>query len=140
MKNRIRRSQEGANDGFSCAYFINKLLKYLKSKSIYQIKAPVFILDNSSFHKSFWLMNKLIGCKCHFLFTAPNTSQNNPIEYLFSDLKRFIRKMRPTNRYVPYNFDYTFRAYWKWSTKKISTSPGNARQCSTMFDVCRQQN
>ena len=103
--------RKGINDGLSFAHFINKLLKYLKSKSIYQIKAPLFILDNASFHKNFWLINKFISYKCQFLFTAPNTPQNNPIEYLFSDLKRFIRKIGPTNQYVLYNFDYILNIF-----------------------------
>ena len=62
----------------------------LKENDIYN--KNTYFLDNASIHhtkkfKSFAKENKI-----HVLYNAPYNSDKNPIEYIFSPLRKFIQK------------------------------------------------
>ena len=71
--------------------FISELLHFIKKEKY------VFIMDNVSFHKSKHV-NDIIKQNGHeILFIPPYTPQCNPIEQVFSEIKRIYRSIIDTN-------------------------------------------
>jgi len=65
----------------------------------YESRAVLF-LDNAPFHTSRLAMKLLAMLPFPVLFNAPNWSDLNPIESIFSVLKARLKKRNPTDRYL----------------------------------------
>lgn len=64
--------------------FINENKSAFRNKTL--------LLDNVSFHKSKCVLETLEKLNCKVLFTPPYSPYLNPIEEVFSQMKRYIRK------------------------------------------------
>ena len=50
---------------------MEKFLEHFKTKSLFKLKEPILIMDNSSFHQNLFLINMLIDNKIKILFITP---------------------------------------------------------------------
>ena len=75
--------------GFKTDDFID-MMNELKEKDIYN--KNTYFLDNASIHHTKKFKNFAKENKIHVLYNAPYNSDKNPIEYIFSPLRKFIQK------------------------------------------------
>ena len=71
---------------------MQQVIKSFSNSIDNQLKEPVIIIDNASFHTTDLCKQAIKEMGGKVIFTAPYSPQTNPIEYLFSDLKQAIRK------------------------------------------------
>jgi hypothetical protein len=77
---------------FHFAFFLRRLKETLFSSLETKNKEPVFIFDNAPFHDSYFMQGYLTKLDSYILFTPRYSPQANPVEYLFGDLKNYLRK------------------------------------------------
>lgn len=69
---------------------------WVKKFLIKELKAgQTVILDNATFHKSERTKNLIESAGCELLFLPPYSPELNPIEKLWANLKRWIKKYFP---------------------------------------------
>ena len=104
----IKRSSVYYRKQYSCLMVISKTgeIKYelykdaVNSKKLIQFisdneeyfKNKFLLLDNVAFHKSKEVINTLSKLNCEVIYTPPYSPYLNPIEEVFSQIKRNIRK------------------------------------------------
>ena len=106
--------------------------KYFKEHLVKELKpGQIVVLDNASYHKRKGIQRVLEEVGCKLLFLPAYSPDFNPIEQLWSQLKRLVKKsMRQVQKSVNAAIDWAFleiidsdlSSYFRHFQKTISAS------------------
>lgn len=106
--------------------------KYFKEYLVKELKSgQIVVLDNASYHKRKGIQKAVEEVGCKLLFLPAYSPDFNPIEQLWSQLKRLIKKsMRQVQKSVNAAIDWAFleiidsdfSSYFRHFQKTISAS------------------
>ena len=106
--------------------------KYFKEYLVKELKpGQIVVLDNASYHKRKGIQRVLEEVGCKLLFLPAYSPDFNPIEQLWSQLKRLVKKsMRQVQKSVNAAIDWAFlkiidsdfSSYFRHFQKTISAS------------------
>jgi transposase len=70
---------------------------FLKEQILPKVKNSVILMDNVSFHHSKNVVNCINSTSNKILYNVPYNPETNPIEFVFSIIKNFVRKTEPSS-------------------------------------------
>lgn len=88
---------------------------FLNKNILPNIKNHTLLMDNVAFHHSKIVINSINSTSNKILYNVPYNPNTNPIEFVFSILKNFVRKMEPSTEI---NLDKCIVKSFKLITKK----------------------
>lgn len=74
-----------------------KFEQFLKTELLPKINNGTILMDNVSFHHSKKVVDCILEAGNQILYNVPYNPDTNPIENCFSLMKRYVRRIQPTN-------------------------------------------